>query len=190
MYLVYLDESGNTGTDLKDTQQPIFVLAALIVPETGWQPLEADLISTLRAQFSELPVDELEVHGSNLRIGRGPFKESLCADELVFAISGYSGEKHGLKLVYRAIEKKRFERWIDQTFGPGVEINPYRAAFPLVALRVVDDYLAALPGSALGMFISDENTEIIQDIEKSIRLLARRGGYDPARPNCRERLFH
>jgi hypothetical protein len=34
MHLVYLDESGNTGTDLKDKQQPIFVLAALIVSET------------------------------------------------------------------------------------------------------------------------------------------------------------
>ena len=33
MHLISLDESGNTGTDLKDPQQPIFVLAALIVPE-------------------------------------------------------------------------------------------------------------------------------------------------------------
>ena len=30
MYLVYLDETGNTGTDLSDSQQPIFVLSALI----------------------------------------------------------------------------------------------------------------------------------------------------------------
>lgn len=35
MHLVYLDESGNTGKDRKDSQQPVFVLAAMIVPETA-----------------------------------------------------------------------------------------------------------------------------------------------------------
>jgi len=43
LHLVYLDESGNTGTNLNDTEQPIFLLAALIVPEAVWQPLERDL---------------------------------------------------------------------------------------------------------------------------------------------------
>jgi Protein of unknown function (DUF3800) len=33
MYLIYLDESGNTGNNLQETQQPVFVLAALLVPE-------------------------------------------------------------------------------------------------------------------------------------------------------------
>ena len=33
MYLIYLDESGNTGNNLQETQQPIFVLAALLVPK-------------------------------------------------------------------------------------------------------------------------------------------------------------
>src|SRR4051794_2853837 len=52
----------------------------------------------------------------------------------------------------------------------GVKINPHVAAFPLVA-RVVDEYLGGLPGKALGMFISDENKEIVHDIEKSIKVL-------------------
>ena len=29
MYLLYADESGNTGTDLDNKQQPIFVLCSL-----------------------------------------------------------------------------------------------------------------------------------------------------------------
>jgi hypothetical protein len=79
-------------------------------------------------------------------------------------------QKHQLKLVYRAIVKKKFERWMHDKFGTGVQINPYIAAFSLVA-RVVDEYLASLPNKALGMFISDENKEIIHDIEKSIKVL-------------------
>jgi hypothetical protein len=46
-------------------------------------------------------------------------------------------------------------------------------AFPLVAL-VVDKFLAQHPSLPLGMFISDENQELTDDLEKSVRLL--RGG--------------
>ena len=49
-------------------------------------------------------------------------------------------------------------------------INPHVAAFPLVA-RVVDDYLKSFPGSPLGIFISDENREVVGDVEKAIRIL-------------------
>src|SRR5439155_8174166 len=55
-------------------------------------------------------------------------------------------------------------------FGPGILINPHVAAFPLVA-RVVDDLLKSLPGSPLGIFISDENREVVGDVEKAIRIL-------------------
>lgn len=43
MHLIYIDESGNTGRNLSDTSQPVFVLGALVVPETEWQAIEADL---------------------------------------------------------------------------------------------------------------------------------------------------
>jgi hypothetical protein len=49
-------------------------------------------------------------------------------------------------------------------------INPHVVAFALVA-RVVDEYLKSLSGRQLGIFISDENREIIGDVEKTIRLL-------------------
>ena len=54
--------------------------------------------------------------------------------------------------------------------GTGIVVNPHVAAFPLVA-RVVDDWLKSLPGSPLGIFISDENKEIVRDVEKSIKVL-------------------
>ena len=57
-----------------------------------------------------------------------------------------------------------------QTFGTGVAINPHIAAFALVA-RVVDDWLKAQPGSPLGILISDDNREVVRDVEKLIRVL-------------------
>ncbi len=40
MHLIYFDESGNTGNNLNDHQQPIFVLCALAVPEDRWLQVE------------------------------------------------------------------------------------------------------------------------------------------------------
>jgi hypothetical protein len=46
LHLLDLDESGNTGTNLNDTEQQVLLLAALIVPAAAWQPLERDLAGT------------------------------------------------------------------------------------------------------------------------------------------------
>ena len=176
MHLIYLDESGNTGTDLKDTQQPVFVLAALIVPETCWQQLEIDLEASFKSLLPAIFLDDLEVHGGDLRGGRGSFKGQDLTVRIALRDEWLKiARKHQLKVVYRAIVKKKFEQWMHQTFGAGVKINPHVVAFALIA-RVVDEYLATLPDKALGMFISDENKEIVHDVEKSIKILRGEAG--------------
>lgn len=171
MYLVYVDETGNTGTDLTDSQQPVFLLAALIVPETCWQALESDLEDEIKARFPELDTAEAEIHAADVRSGRGHFRGKPVSDRLALVHNWLKvAGKHSLKVVYRAIEKKRFHVWLTKTFGSGVIINPHVAAFPLVA-RVVEELLASLGKDALGMFISDENKEIVRDVEKSIKVL-------------------
>ena len=42
VYLCYLDESGNTGMNLGDPRQPVFVLGSLIVPASNWRSIEAE----------------------------------------------------------------------------------------------------------------------------------------------------
>ncbi|MCL2647488.1 MAG: DUF3800 domain-containing protein [Phycisphaerales bacterium] len=52
MQLAYLDESGNTGLNFNDPQQPIFVLCAMLVAEDKWQSLEHDLCTILDARIA------------------------------------------------------------------------------------------------------------------------------------------
>jgi hypothetical protein len=171
MHLIYLDESGNTGNNLSDSEQPIFLLGALIVPEGCWQSLESDLEIDLEHRFPEIAGSAAEVHSSDLRGGRGVFKGVSVPDRIALRDSWLEiALKHELKFVIRSIDKKRFQQWVHKTFGSGISINPYIAAFPLVAL-VVNEYLAGLPEKALGIFISDENKEIVADVEKSIKQL-------------------
>ena len=170
MYLVYIDESGNTGVNLTDAEQPLFVLAALIVPEACWLDLERDLEQSLAELCPSLDA-EAELHATDLRSGRGHFKGIAVTERIAIRDCWlHIAAKHGLKLVYRAIVKRRFQTWLVREFGTGVVINPHVAAFTLIS-RVVDSYLTALPGKALGMFISDENKEIMRDVEKSIKVL-------------------
>jgi len=76
VHLVYLDETGNTGTDLNDTQQPIFLLGALVVPEAHCQSLESDLNHAIEQHFPLIAEDGLEIHAADLRAGRGYFKKA------------------------------------------------------------------------------------------------------------------
>jgi hypothetical protein len=171
MYLVYLDESGNTGNNLADSQQPLFVLCAMIIDETQWLPLEKDLEAVLDQHFTPIRDDGFEIHGTDLRTGRGPFVGMSVADRVGFRDAWMNAASaRGVKLIYRAIEKRRYQSWLHATFGAGVSINPHIAAFALIS-RVVDDYLYHQPGTPLGILISDENKEIVADVEKSIHAL-------------------
>jgi hypothetical protein len=170
MHLIYLDESGQTGTNLRDTVQPVFCLGALVVPESVWLALEKDLQVAIEKSFPAPRPEDFEIHATEISNPRnGYFKQFPIAHRLAFRDDWFRiAQKHALKFIYRAISKKRFQTWSVSTFGTGVAINPHVAAFPLVA-RVVDDLLKSLPGAPLGIFISDENREVVGDVEKAIR---------------------
>jgi hypothetical protein len=51
-----------------------------------------------------------------------------------------------------------------------VKINPQIAAFVFLA-HVINEYLYSRKPTSLGIFISDENREVVTDIEEAIRIL-------------------
>jgi hypothetical protein len=171
MHLVYFDESGQSGSNLKDPAQPIFVLAATVVAETKWLPLEQALQELVDEYFPAPRPEKFEIHATGLRNGEGYFRGFSVDHRIAFRDACLRvAAAHEVRLIYRAITKLRFRNWVLETFGPGVAVNPHVAAFPLLA-RVIDEHLKSLPGAPLGIFISDENREIIGDVEKAIRLL-------------------
>ena len=173
MHLIYLDESGNTGVDLGNAHQPVFVLGALLVPEDRWQKLETDLTALADRFFPAPRPDDFELHATELINPRGYFRQFAVAHRLEFYREVLNlAARHQLRFVYRSIVKKNFARWLTNTFGAGVLINPHVAAFSLVA-QVIQEHLKSLPGTPLGILISDDNREVSPDVEKSIRILRR-----------------
>jgi len=82
MYLVYLDESGNSGTNLSDTQQPIFILGALVVEESKWRSVEAGLEAIVEQHFPSPRPSSFEMHATELRNGKGYFRGIGVAQRL------------------------------------------------------------------------------------------------------------
>ncbi len=175
MHLIYLDESGNSGMNLTDPQQPVFVLCGLVVAEHKWLDLERDLLDACDRYLPDRPAS-FEVHGADIRNGRGYFADLSVAQRVAFRDEWLRlAGRHDCKIIYRAIGKARFQKWLRQAYGSGVQINPYVAAFALVS-QVVNDYLRKLNPPQLGVFISDENREVVLEVEKSIRLLRKHEG--------------
>jgi len=172
MYLVYLDESGNSGVNLNDSQQPVFSLCAMIVDEAKWHSLESGLKRVLDERIPTWRTFvPFEVHGSDLRRGAGHFDGMSPDNRINFRDAWMKiGQENGVRLVVRSIHKKMYAQWLVKTFGHGIVINPHIAAFALLS-RCVDNYLKSLPGSPLGMFICDDNKEVAADVEKSIGVL-------------------
>lgn len=173
-FLIYFDESGNTGLDFSDPAQPVFLLGALLCPAEDWPQIDAALRLELTRYFPNADWTDFEIHAHKLLSGTKPFRAYGQAHCLAFQRSWFQvATRFKLDFFYRSIEKRRFSQWLTRTYGTGVHINPHAMAFPLVAL-VVNDFLGQHPAQPLGMFISDENQELTDDLEKSVRLL--RGG--------------
>jgi len=171
MHLIYIDESGNTGRNLADAQQPIFVLGALVVPESDWKAIESNLEDVVSKLAPVTDGAEIEIHGSELRQGSGAFKGVSVASRLALRDAWLEiAARYRLRFIYRSIVKKRYERWMVGAFGVGIAVNPHLVAFPLIA-QVANNLLRSLGPEILGIFISDDNREVVGDIERFQKLL-------------------
>jgi len=170
MYLIYVDETGNTGTNLNDPEQPIFLLGALVISEEKWRPLEEELEACLEKYFPNRP-NNFEVHASALRRGDGYFGMFPVAHRIEFRDAWMDAAKrHGCRFIYRAIAKRRYQRWLEGEYGPGTIINPHLVAFTLIT-QVVNRYLKEHYQNALGLFVSDEHQQMSADVERFQKIL-------------------
>lgn len=170
MHLIYFDESGNTGSNLDDKQQPIFVLAGLIIPDRVWSNVEQELENVIATYFPHPRRENFEIHGTDIRSGRKDFKNMRVDDRVALRDAWFHvARRYNLKLVYRAVVKSDFQNWL-QYWGSTGAINPHVIVFRLVA-QIINRYLQDLPINELGIFISDENKEVTYDVEQSVRML-------------------
>ncbi|MCK5226156.1 MAG: DUF3800 domain-containing protein [Planctomycetes bacterium] len=171
MNLVYIDESGNTGLNLKDSQQPVFILAGMILPESKWFLLEKKFLNIAIKYFGSPLPHNFEVHAMDIKNRRRAFKNMSFPEQLSFRDEMLQLlVKNKIAIIHRKIIKSKFSTFCEKCYGSGIKVNPYIMALPFVCMEI-DHHLRQKNNDKLGMFIFDEQKEILDDAERSLRTL-------------------
>src|ERR1700694_2507609 len=73
MHFFYVDETGCTGADLANPEQPIFAIGGLSVTDEGWRKTTDAAQSAFSNFFGGSVPDGFELHAHELNSGSGPF---------------------------------------------------------------------------------------------------------------------
>jgi len=171
MHFFYLDESGDTGANLQDDQQPIFVLAGLSVADKKWNNTKTRLDEIISEYFDgEIP-DNFEIHSSELLSpnGEGPFAGHDINDrlQLVRDLLGLIDEL-GHYIHYFATEKASFANETCQYQTVFNSKHPYLLSFDYMITYMNWHVKKNLGQSARGMIVMDEKEEHHDSVEKII----------------------
>lgn len=179
MYILYADESGNTGTDYDNKEQPIFVLGGFIVEDKKWHKINT-IFNTEKIKISPL-LEHFEIHANELFnsskksiFDKNDWKENLkIIEQLVNLILSLD-----ISFQYIAIDKKYFKHSINSIFKNPIKIDPYVYSFGLLynkfsnyicsqkqkGLIFLDDILS-IPEKLAPLYpvLSKNNTSIIEN---------------------------
>jgi Protein of unknown function (DUF3800) len=171
MHFFYLDESGDTGGNLTDTNQPIFVLAGLSVADKKWNNTKESLDQILFDYFKGAVPINFELHATELLSpnGEGPFNGHLITDRLALVRKLLALlDDLGHYAHFFAIEKSKLAAISCEFEIPYDAKNPYLVAFDYLITYINWHVKENLGRSARGMLVLDEKPEHHESIENII----------------------
>jgi hypothetical protein len=171
VHFFYIDESGDTGANLADKDQPIFVLAGLSVADKKWNNTKEAFDGVLLKYFNGVIPEKFELHATELLSpkGEGPFQGHAIEKrlELVRQLLALMDEL-GHHAHYFAIEKAKMEKSNCEFDTPYDAMTPYLIAFDYLITYINWHVKENLGQSARGMLVLDEKPEHHDSIESII----------------------
>ncbi len=169
MHFYYLDETGDTGTDLLNAQQPIFVMGGLCISDEKWNPTQQKFAKLIGKYFGGTVPANFELHSHELLSpnGDGPFaghtrarRNNLALDILNILVD----HSHHVHLI--AFCKKTLHASSCSLALPFDPKNPYLLGFDYLITQFNDHVKYKLGSSARGMLILDKKDQHHNDIER------------------------
>lgn len=171
MHFFYLDESGDTGANLQDDQQPIFVLAGLSVADKKWNNTKERLDQIISNYFGGNVPEGFEVHSNELLSprGEGPFAGHPINNrlQLVRDLLGLINEL-GHYVHYFSTEKEILANTDCQYETVFDNNHPYLLSFDYLITYMNWHVKKNLGQSARGMIVMDEKEEHHASVEAII----------------------
>lgn len=166
MHFLYIDEAGNTGTDLANPQQPVFVMAGLVVSDEKWRNTKAAIQQRLQQFFGGAIPEAFELHSNQLLApnGEGPFAGRTREDRNVLAIDllGLIGTR-GHQLFQVSIYKAKLQQEASPANDLGFNWkHPWEFGFEMI-ITMFEDFLRG-PGtgqSSAGLAIVDHEDQYV-----------------------------
>ena len=172
MELIYLDDSGSTGTNLDDKEQPLFVLGGVVIKDDKWHQINHK-IDEIKKAFG---IAEQELHIMEIMNRKGVFKnwdyaqrKELITDCLK-VVKDFKIDVVFFK-VFKQNYKLYFESRTSAALQKMVKIPPYIIAYYYILL-IFDEYLNKKDD--YGIVIADEQdktTQIAKDELKVLRVI-------------------
>ncbi len=169
MHFYYLDEAGCTGSDLKNQDQPIFVLGGISVRDEGWNKTQESLGTILEGYFDGALPQNFELHTDQLLSpnGDGPFSGHARdrRNNLAKSILGLVVDRsHDIHLF--AVDKAKLNACSCCAAMPYDTKTPYLLAYDYLITYINWFVKNNLGRSARGMLIIDAKEQFQADIER------------------------
>lgn len=168
MHFFYLDESGDTGSNLHDGAQPILVLGGISLRDEGWNATHQAMLDLVQAYFRGALPPQFELHAKELLApqGEGPFaghpmqQRSDLARRLLQLLHE---RKHGTH--FFALHKQRMDAG-NCKYPACYNLKvPYLVAFDYLITYIDWQVKERLGSTARGMVIFDHKEQFHTDIE-------------------------
>lgn len=138
MQILYADESGNTGVDYENEQQPIFVLGGVIIEENKWHEInlkfneEKEKILPI-LKYEEIHTNELFNSSKKSVFYQYEWTENLkTLEKLVDLVISLD-----LKFVYVSIDKMEMKKELKQNIDKSSRIDPYVISFCVLYTKMI-----------------------------------------------------
>jgi hypothetical protein len=164
-----MDEAGNSGEDLDDPNQPIHVMAGIIIRDREWQKLESHYNGFCAKACEKYPPDpKFEIHAGEIFQGEGEFRNWSKDDRATLLMDTLNTfTSHDIPVIYGAIDKQKLKSKYSDPFAP------HGLAFMLCVERI-EEWFRFNANNETGMLICDE-TKVKSEFKKSLKQYQRFG---------------
>jgi len=162
---MYIDESGNTGTDYKNVEQPYFTMSGIIIKDTDWVKLDHEISELKKDLFGTA---DIEIHAALMYNPKRsnkitPFWGYRTKDENWNSLEAVVDfiSKSKLALIYCIIDKRNIKNHL----GQDIKVDPYY--FALIILSYYFDIFIKTTNDK-GIIITDKIDSVDEKITRII----------------------